>query len=266
MLKFISFGSGSCGNCYYLFTGDEGLMIDCGIGVRSLRKFFDNYGFKLVDIKNILITHDHADHVKSIGALSGSLHVPVYTTSAIHSGIEQNWYVRKKILSELKYEIEKNTVIEIGPFRVTTFSVPHDSKDNVGYSIEYEDKVFTIVTDCGHVTEEIEMFIRKSNYLVLEANYDSEMLENGHYPPYLKRRISGGIGHLSNRQCGEALVKNATPLMCHIWLCHLSEDNNHPELARKTVDAILRSSGIIPGKDFELDVLKRKTPSVVFEL
>ena len=112
----------------------------------------------------------------------------------------------------------------------------------------------------------MKSYIQKANYLVLEANHDEEMLENGPYPAYLKERVKSDYGHLSNKACATALVENATPLLRHVWLCHLSEENNHPELARKTVEMILRSNGIIPGKDFELDVLKRKTPSEIFDL
>ena len=136
----------------------------------------------------------------------------------------------------------------------------------MGYLVECQGVAFCIVTDVGVVTDEIKPFINKANYLVIEANHDEEMLKNGPYPDYLKSRILGTRGHLSNRQCGESLVENATPGLRHVWLCHLSEENNHPELARKTVEAILRNSGIVAGKDFMLEVLKRKTPTGIFEL
>ena len=122
------------------------------------------------------------------------------------------------------------------------------------------------MTDVGHVTDEMKSFINEANYLVIEANHDEEMLLQGPYPQYLKNRIMGSEGHLSNKDCAKALAENATPALRHVWLCHLSEENNHPELARKTVEMILQSYGIIPGKDFMLDVLKRKTPTGIFEL
>ncbi len=123
-----------------------------------------------------------------------------------------------------------------------------------------------MITDVGHITDEIKQVISRANYLVIEANHDIEMLKTGPYPEYLKQRITSGNGHLSNVACGEALVENMTEELKHVWLCHLSEENNHPELARKTVDAVLRSYGIVPGADFQLDVLKRKVPSEIFEL
>ncbi|MBQ2059962.1 MAG: MBL fold metallo-hydrolase, partial [Prevotella sp.] len=116
------------------------------------------------------------------------------------------------------------------------------------------------------VTEDIRRRINRANYLVIEANYDTEMLLHGNYPVHLKVRIQGDHGHLANDACGMALVENASEGLRHVWLCHLSEENNHPELARKTVESILRSSGIVAGVDFQMDVLKRKTPTGVFEL
>lgn len=265
-MKFICFGSGSSGNCYYLFNDTEGLFIDAGIGVRTLKKHFRNYGLSLSLPKYILLTHDHADHVKSVGSISHDLQLAVYTTSAVHEGVVNNYCVSKKIEPQLKHTFDKGTTMHIGTFTVTSFAVPHDSRDCVGYSIQCDGVTFCIITDVGEITADIKPFISSANYLVIESNHDEEMLSSGPYPAYLKHRILSSIGHLSNKSCGEALVENATGNLRHVWLCHLSEENNHPELARKTVDSILRSSGIVAGKDFQLDILKRKTPSEVIEL
>lgn len=266
MLKFISFGSGSSGNCYYLYTEKDSLLIDVGVGIRTLKKHFHNYGMLFENVKNILITHDHADHVKSVGSFSGDYHVPVYATRKVHDGIERNYCVRRKINSDNIKIIEKGKTFTLGEFRITSFEVPHDSSDNVGYKIECEGITFILMTDVGHLTDEMQQYIGEANYLVIEANHDKEMLQQGPYPEYLKERISGPKGHLSNEVCAKAIAENATEKLKHVWLCHLSEENNHPELARKTVEQILRSYGIIAGKDFLLDVLKRKTPSEIYEL
>lgn len=266
MLKFISFGSGSSGNCYFLYTETDSLMIDIGVGIRTLKKHFHNYGLKLEDVKNVLITHDHADHVKSVGSISNDYHLPIYATRKVHEGIERNYCVRKKIVPDYVRVIEKDTPFTIGCFRITPFGVPHDSTDNVGYKIECEGVTFCLMTDVGHVTDEMRKIIGEANYLVLEANHDVEMLQRGPYPLYLKDRILGPNGHLSNNECGMTLAECATENLRHVWLCHLSEENNHPELARKTVEQILRAHGIIAGKEFELEVLKRKTPSEIYNL
>lgn len=266
MLKFISFGSGSSGNCYYLSTGEDALLVDAGVGSRTLKKHFHDYGLQLDSIHHILITHDHADHVKSVGGLAQKYGMPVYSTREVHMGIYKNWSVRKKIPLEQQRNLTKNETVQIGAFRVTPFAVPHDSTDCVGYQIEHDGIVLTVITDCGHITEEMHALIGQSDYLILEANYDPEMLASGPYPEYLRERIQSAHGHLSNIDCGKALAEYVTPRLKHVWLCHLSEENNHPELARKTVETILRSHGIVPGKDFLLDVFKRKIPSEPYEL
>lgn len=266
MLKFISFGSGSSGNCYYLYTGTDALMIDAGVGVRTLKKHFYAYGISLQETRHILVTHDHADHVKAVGALSTGLALPVYSTRKVHDGIERNYCVKKKINPSRVRLIEKGQEFQVGEFQVTAFSVPHDSSDNVGYKIRCQGITFCLMTDVGHLTEEMLGYIGEANYLVLEANHDVEMLLRGTYPQYLKDRIMGQFGHLSNVDCAKALAENATGNLRHVWLCHLSEENNHPELARKTVEQTLRSYGIVAGKDFQVDVLRRKMPTGVFEL
>ena len=266
MLKFISLGSGSSGNCYFLFTENDGLMIDVGIGVRMLKKYFHEYGLPLNRIKNILLTHDHADHVKSVGSLSHDFSIPVYATRKVHAGVEHNYCVRHKVDRNFVRYLTKGETLQFDDFTVTPFDVPHDSSDNVGYMMQCEGQTFCLITDVGHVTDEIKSFIGKANYLVLEANHDLEMLEKGTYPKFLKDRILSEEGHLSNKDCGVALAENATPAMKKVWLCHLSEENNHPELARITVVQTLRSHGIIAGTDFELEVLKRNNPTGIFEL
>ena len=138
MLKFISFGSGSSGNCYYLFTATDGLLIDTGIGNRTLRKYFKDYGLSLSSVHNVLITHDHADHVKSVGCLSGDYNLPVYTTREVHQGIGRNYCVQRKINQEHIRYVTKGETFTLGDFKITPFGVPHDSTDNVGYCIECE--------------------------------------------------------------------------------------------------------------------------------
>ncbi|MBR2291481.1 MAG: MBL fold metallo-hydrolase [Prevotella sp.] len=266
MLRFISFGSGSSGNCYYLSTATDGLLIDIGVGIRMLKKHFRDYGISLNTVRRILITHDHADHIKSVGSFSYDYHVPVYATEKVHKGIDHNYCVQRKVSDELKRYIVPGETFQVGDFKVTPFPVPHDANENVGYQIEAEGVSFVIITDVGAVTDEVKTFISKANYLVIEANHDVEMLNHGPYPEYLKKRILSPSGHLSNAECGKAVAENMMESLHHVWLCHLSEENNHPELARKTVETTLRSYGIIPGKDLELEVLKRKMPSGIYEL
>ena len=266
MMKFISFGSGSSGNCYLLTTPNDALLIDLGVGLRGLKKDFRNYGLSLSMVHHVLITHDHADHIKSVGSFSHDYNIPVYATREVHVGINRNYCITQKISSELARVIEKGKTYQIGDFSVTPFGVPHDSSDNVGYFIEAEAPNFCVMTDVGTVTDEMKEYIRRARHLVIEANHDEEMVASGPYPQFLKTRILSQTGHLSNRNCALALIENMTEDLRNVWLCHLSEENNHPELARKTVESLLRDYGIIAGVDIQLEVLKRNSPTGVFEL
>ena len=266
MLKFISLGSGSSGNCYYLQTDNDAMLIDAGVGIRSVKNHLHKCGLSLSNVKRILVTHDHADHIKAVGVISSEFNIPVYATQEVHAGIGRNYCVPKKIPSDNCRLIEKDKSQVMGEFVVTPFAVPHDSSGNVGFRIEADGVVFCLMTDVGHVTEQMQHYIGEANYLVIEANYDTEMLHGGTYPAHLKSRIDGPTGHLSNKDCGEALANYATANLKHVWLCHLSEENNHPVLALKTIEQTLRSYGLVMGKDFKVEDLKRKTPSELFEL
>ena len=265
-LTFFSLGSGSCGNCYYIATETDAIIVDCGISLRRFKKYLQEYGIKMGKVRALLITHDHADHIKAAGKLSKEYSLPVYATPLVHEGMDRNYQAAVKIPLEHRHNIETDEPFQIGSFKITAFSLPHDASENVGYHIEVGDYHFTIMTDVGDITENVKHYIAQSTHLILEANYDEEMLQQGRYPDILKERITCGRGHLSNKKTAQALVDNFHENLKHVWLCHLSEENNHPELARKTVETVLHSYGIIAGVDFKLDVLRRKIPTGPFVL
>lgn len=258
--KLISLSSGSNGNCYYLGTRQHGILIDAGIGARTIKKYLREYGIAIETIMAVLVTHDHADHIKSVGALGCKLSIPVYATETVHYGIERSPYVRESLIASRRI-IEKEKTFEIKEFKITAFDVPHDTIENVGYKIEVEDKSIVIATDIGRITDKILEYVSTANHLIVEANYDEEMLQNGHYPHYLKKRITSGMGHLSNRLTGELLCNIYHDNLDEVWLCHLSQDNNHPQLAYKTVEIALQNKGIKVGKDIILKTLSRGKPS-----
>lgn len=260
-IKFLSLASGSSGNCYYLGTDTYGILIDAGIGVRTIKKHLKEYGLALERVRAVFVTHDHADHIKSVGTLGEKYGIPVYSTPEIHVGINKNFCMTEKLTSASVRYIYKEKPIQLEDFNITAFEVPHDGTDNVGYCIEVNGRVFSFLTDLGCITPTAAEYIRKAHHLVIEANYDEEMLKMGPYPKYLKERIIGPNGHMCNRDTAEFLAENITERLENIWLCHLSKDNNHPELAYKTVEFILRSKGVIVGKDVQLAALKRNTPS-----
>ena len=266
MLNFISFGSGSCGNCYYIFADEFGILIDVGIGIRKLKKYFIDYGLSWSNVKYILVTHDHADHVKAVGLVSNTYGIPVYATEKVHEGICRNYCVRKKIEPANVRLLSVGEKLRLGDFCITPFHVPHDSLENVGFKIVYGDRTLCLMTDVGHLTDELGRMVGEAEYLVIEANYDEEMLWAGVYPDYLKKRVSGGNGHLSNKQCAQAIVDNATKKLRRVWLCHLSQENNHPELARKTVELELKRAGDGRFDTVDIDVLRRNVPSSIYEI
>ena len=263
-IRFLSLASGSSGNCYYLGTDHYGILIDAGIGVRTIKKVFKEYALPFDGIRAIFVTHDHADHIKAVGALGEKYGIPVYSTPEVHKGINRSYCMTEKLSTSVRH-LYKETPMQLEDFQITAFEVPHDGTDNVGYCIEVDNKVFCFLTDMGHITPTAAQYICKANYLIIEANYDEEMLQMGPYPQHLKVRIAGPNGHMCNRETAEFLAENLNEGLKYIWLCHLSKDNNHPELAYKTVEFILRNKGIIVGKDVQLSALKRSTPSEFYE-
>ena len=261
---FFSLGSGSSGNCYYLGNSHYGMLIDAGLGPRVIKKRLADHGIDFSAIYALLITHDHFDHIKSAGYLGEKLHIPVYATEKVHRGI-RNCPMIKNQINGSKQVIEKGNSFQIEDFRITAFDVPHDSSDNAGYFFEFGNHKLTLATDVGTITDEVAYYIGKAHHLVIESNYDEDMLHNGRYPYHLKQRISNGTGHLSNRQTAEFLANNCSEHLRNIWLCHLSGDNNCPDLAYETVKNALIRNGIEVGAVVNLDVFRRNVLSSKIE-
>jgi len=263
-VSFLSLASGSSGNCYYLGTTGYGILIDAGINIRAIKKILKEKEIDFEKIIAVLVTHDHADHIKTVGCLGEKYNIPIYSTELVHDGIDRSRFVEETLFQSRRI-IEKGVPFMIRDFRIEAFEVPHDSSDSVGYMIQFGNHRFTIATDVGYITDTVLRYLCAANHLVLEANYDEEMLRFGNYPDFLKERVSSQTGHLSNRDAAEFLAHNFSANWKNVWLCHLSRENNHPELAYKTVDIRLIQEGIRTGKDLNLNVLKRMTPSDVFD-
>jgi phosphoribosyl 1,2-cyclic phosphodiesterase len=262
-LRFLSLASGSSGNCYYLGVEKYGILLDAGISVRNIRKILRDNRIELEQIMAVFITHDHADHIKSVGCLGERYSIPIYATGLVHKAIANSRYVDEKLTGSKKI-MEIGESIQIKDFKITSFEVPHDATECVGYYIEFENHKFVLATDIGHINESVARYVRLANHLIIEANYDREMLLRGTYPAFLKKRIMNGTGHLSNVEAAEFLAANFDLHLKDIWLCHLSRDNNHPELACKTVEMAMAQYGIRAGKDVNLTALKRMHPSEMY--
>jgi len=264
-LRFRSLASGSSGNCYFLGNASCGILIDAGVGVRSIRRFLKTMGLDFPDIWGLFITHDHSDHIKAAGVIGEKYHVPVYTTRKIHEGINRNYSVTQKLSTSQRF-IETEQVLEIGDFRIKAFPVSHDATDNVGYFIEYKGKSFTFATDLGFVGDEAAHHLIHSDYLVLEANYDDDMLENGPYPLSLQIRIKSDTGHLSNLQTARFLSENYTERWKYVFLCHLSRENNQPDLVYATIVEHLKNQDIEFDDRTKIIPLERQSPSMLYLL
>ena len=241
-IKFISLASGSSGNCYFLGTDRYGILVDAGIGIRTIKKTlkrtWNRTGYHPGSIHNTRSCRPH----QAVGHLGEKFGIPVYSTPEVHAGINKSYCMTEKLSTCVHY-LHKGETMELEDFTITAFEVPHDGTDNVGYCMNIDGKIFSFLTDLGHITPTAAEYICKANYLVLEANYDEEMLKMGPYPQYLKERIAGPNGHMSNRETADFLAENINESLKYIWLCHLSKDNNHPELAYKTVELSLRNKG-----------------------
>lgn len=262
-LRFQSFASGSSGNCYFIGNASRGILIDAGIGVRTIRRNLKALGLDFHHIWGIFVTHDHADHIRAIGSLGEIHHVPVYTTRKVHEGIDRSYCVTEKLSTSRRF-IEKYETVEVGGFVIRSFPVTHDATDSVGYTVEYHGKRFTFATDLGHVCESAASELRLANYMVFEANYDMQMLQSGRYPADLKRRVKSDSGHLSNDQAGEFLAQNYADHLEYVFLCHLSKENNRPEVAYTTVKSHLEKKNIKVGSDLKLIILDRFSPTELF--
>jgi phosphoribosyl 1,2-cyclic phosphodiesterase len=264
-LKFLSLASGSSGNCYYLGTDEYGILIDAGISMRRIKKILTNNNIELSQILAVFITHDHTDHIKSAGNLGEKHSIPVYATQKVHAGMNSSRYINTELTFSRRI-IEKEEPVYIRDFKVTAFAIPHDASDCVGYSVDYNRWKWVLATDVGHIDDTVGSYIRIASHLVVEANYDREMLYSGHYSDFLKNRISNGTGHLCNTEIADFLAANFDLHLKNIWLCHLSHENNHPDLAYEAVETAMGAYGIRIGKDVHLNVLKRSAPSEVFLL
>lgn len=251
--------SGSNGNCYYIGNAMRGILIDAGVSVRTIRKRLGDIGIGFENLYGIFVTHDHYDHVKAVSKLSEKHNIPVYTTPAIFEGINRIPHVRPKLYNSRK-NITVNEPVHLGEFTITAFPVSHDATESLGYTIEYRNERFTLATDLGYICENSAEHIRKANFLVIESNFDDEMLENGSYPEFLKRRINCETGHLSNNETAEFLSENYHAGLKHIFLCHLSRQNNTPEKAYETTAEKLKSKGIIVVSSASATVANTEVP------
>lgn len=264
MVRFMSLSSGSCGNCYYLGTDGGGILIDAGVSLRRLKKVLQEHGLTTDSFSAVLVTHDHLDHIRHLGSFCKRLAKPVYTTETIHKALARHTFTAPTI-APCRRILDEGEWNEVAGMKVRYFIVPHDATQTVGYAIEVEGRRFVIMTDVGRMTDEAVDMARQADTVVVESNYDMDMLMSGPYTYELKMRIVQGCGHLSNDECASALRRICHDGLKNVFLCHLSENNNTPDLAYKSAAKALEDRNMEKGT-VALRCLPRQYPSQMFTL
>lgn len=232
------------------------------MSARKTEEALDSIGEDIKRINAILVTHEHIDHIRSVGTLAKKYNIPVYATLGTWNGIDNE---KSVIKIEDKNYFKTGEHFEIGELKVIPFSTSHDAMDSCGFSIECDGEKISIATDLGEVTNEVMNNLKQSKFVLLESNYEPEVLRYCSYPYVLKSRIASNTGHLANNVAGETIAKLVSTGVQNVMLGHLSKESNFPELAYKTVANELERSGINI-EDIELNVANRLAPSKVVNL
>ncbi|ATD56103.1 MBL fold metallo-hydrolase [Clostridium chauvoei] len=262
-MKFCSLYSGSSGNSIFIASEEARILIDAGLPGKKIDEALKKIGEDPKAIDGIFITHEHSDHIKGVGVVSRKYDIPIYANANTWTAMENN--IGKIKEHNIKI-IDRRSTIEIKDLDIKSFNIPHDAIAPCGYTIHSKGKNVSVATDFGIYTQEIKDNIKDSDVILLESNHDVSMLKFGPYPYSLKRRILSEVGHLSNEDCGRAIVD----LLSHkpgknIILGHLSGTNNHPDLAFETVLSVLNGNNIIQGEDIKLSMASRHEPSNIIE-
>lgn len=265
-MRFMSIASGSSGNTSYIGTDHTTLLLDTGISMKRIEEGLRKADRTLHDVDGILITHEHIDHIKSLGAISRKYNIPVYATYGTIDGI-----LTCKSMGTFDYNlfqpVSNSDSFMIGDINVNVQSISHDANDPVCYSFTNEDSKVCVATDMGVYNDMIVDFVSESDALLIEANHDIRMLEVGPYPYPLKQRILSDRGHLCNEASGRLIREVLNDHIKYIALGHLSDKNNYPELAfeavRQELEDNIYSDDV---RDFGLCVAPREKPGELIEI
>lgn len=255
LVRFMSFGSGSSGNCAFLTDGSTGLIIDAGVDPDHVERSLARHGYSMDCVRGILLTHDHGDHVRYVYKLARAhQHLRVYCTPKAFNGIMRRHSIARR-LKDYFQAIYKEFPFKIGDWEVTAFDVSHDGSDNAGFFLVNGPQRIAVATDLGCITPRVSYYMSQARNIVIEANYDAAMLAAGPYPEFLKARIAASSGHLDNVVTADfvAGLYGAGPLLQRVYLCHLSHDNNTPHTALEAVERALR------GVDPQVEIVRDDT-------
>lgn len=232
MLNFCSLYSGSSGNSLFVETENAKILIDAGVSSKKIENALNDININPYTLDGILVTHEHSDHVQGLGTFSKKFDLPVFVNQETLDAMPKQ---RDKIKEENIKKFKITDYFEIGDLKITPFSIPHDAANPCGFNISNGEKKLSIATDIGHMTKEILKVLEQSSFVMLEANYDPEVLKCSSYPFLLKSRIAGPNGHLSNQLAGKTISHLLKSGLKNAMLGHLSKESNFPELAYQTV-------------------------------
>ena len=256
-----SIASGSSGNCIYVGSDNTHLLVDTGISKKRIEEGLKELEIKGEELDGILITHEHSDHIQGLGVFSRKYEVPVYATPGTIQGI-LNYSGLGKVPDGLFHPIHTDEPFLLGDVTVSPFAISHDANEPSGYRLECGGKSVAVATDLGKYDDYTVEHLKKLDAVLLEANHDIHMLEVGGYPYYLKQRILGDRGHLSNELSGRLLCDILHDNLKHIVLGHLSKENNYAKLAYETVKLeVTLADNEYKGEDLNMFVANRDTVS-----
>ena len=238
-LFITSLNSGSNGNCYYVGNETEAILVDAGISCREIEKRMNRLNLKIEKVKAVFVSHEHSDHIKGLPVLIKKYQLPVYITSAtmLGGGLHFDAHLVKSFIA--------HEPVSIGELSITAFPKFHDASDPYSFVVSCNKICVGVFTDIGRPCKHLITYFKQCHAAFLETNYDEEMLDKGNYPIYLKNRIRGGNGHLSNQQALELFLSNRPAFLTHLLLAHLSKNNNNPELVYNLFNAHAKKVNVI---------------------
>lgn len=262
MFNFCSLYSGSSGNSLFVQTENTKILIDAGESAKKITEALSLINVDVNDLDAILITHEHSDHVKSLGTLSKKYNIPIYANSKTWDAMPEQ---SNKILESNKKYFSPSENFDIGDLKIYPFEIPHDAANPCGFNIFYNNKKISIATDIGHMTSSVIHKLEDSCFILLESNYDPNVLKCSNYPYLLKERIAGPNGHLPNIEAGKTVSYLINSGLKNVMLGHLSKENNFPELAYKTVvDELIGNK--FNENCIKISVANRFAPSQIIDL
>jgi phosphoribosyl 1,2-cyclic phosphodiesterase len=254
VIELIVLGSSSSGNATLLRAGGQSLLIDAGFPAKELAARLSKAGVDLTEVQAVVVTHEHADHARGLGKLIHRARFRAAANEATAKALFHTFGIKGV------HPLPEGAADQVGGFSVRALRVPHDSADCAGFEIAFEAFRMVYATDLGSVPVDLIDAGRRADLAVLEANHDERLLWAGSYPQFLKERIAGGRGHLSNARAGEAVAAMAGPRLRRVVLAHLSEENNRPETALKAIRHAIRKSAGLAGFNLEVEAAPKDGP------